>query len=120
MKFYQDMRDAVFEEILEIAKRDKKVIILTADQGAQTFEKFKNQIPDQLINVGVAEQNMIGVASGMAKENFKVFVYAIIPFVTLRCLEQIKIDLCYQDVDVTIITCGGSLEYSALGCIKES
>ena len=112
MKFYQDMRDAVFEEIFEIAKRDKKVIILTADQGAQTFEKFKNQIPDQLINVGVAEQNMIGVASGMAKENFKVFLYAIIPFVTLRCLEQIKIDICCNNLPVNIIGIGSGYSYA--------
>src|SRR5690348_8429588 len=95
---YQDTRDAFFEELFQIAFKDPNVILLVADQGAATFKKFEEKIPKQLINVGIAEQNMISVAAGLALSGKKVFVHAISNFATLRCYEQIKVDLSIMNL----------------------
>lgn len=112
---YQDMRDAFFEELFQIATKDKDVILLMADQGAATFKKFEEKIPNQLINVGIAEQNMISVAAGLALCGKKVFVHAIANFTTLRCYEQIKVDLSIMSLPVTIAGIGGGFAYGSDG-----
>lgn len=112
---YQDMRDAFFEELFQIALSDKEVILLMADQGAQTMKKFEEKIPRQLINVGIAEQNMISVAAGLALSGKKVFVHAIANFTTLRCYEQIKVDLSIMNLPVTIAGIGGGFAYGSDG-----
>ena len=112
---YTDIRDALFEEIYKLAVEDSSVMVLAADQGAFTLNKFRRDIPDQLLNTGVAEQNLISVATGLAMAGFKVFVYGIIPFVTLRCLEQIKVDLCCTNLPVTIVGVGSGYAYGADG-----
>lgn len=112
---YQDMRDAFFEELFQIASKDKDVILLMADQGALTMKKFQEKIPNQLINVGVAEQNMISVASGLALSGKKVFVHAIANFTTLRCYEQIKVDLSIMNLPVTIAGIGAGFTYGSDG-----
>src|SRR3989344_6816874 len=112
---YQDMRDAFFEELFQIASLDKDVIVLMADQGAMTFKKFEERIPDQLINVGIAEQNMISVAAGLALCGKKVFAHAIANFTTLRCYEQIKVDLSISNLPVTIIGVGAGFTYGSDG-----
>lgn len=109
------MRFAVVEEIYEAALRNKNIYFITGDLGHAKVDEFKNNIPDQYINAGMAEQNLIGVASGLALSGMKVFVYSIVPFITLRCFEQIKVDVCYQNVDVTIIGVGAGFAYSAMG-----
>lgn len=109
------MRDAFFEELFQIASSDKDVILLMADQGAQTIKKFEEKIPDQLINVGIAEQNMISVAAGLALSGKKVFVHAIANFTTLRCYEQIKVDLSIMSLPVTIAGVGGGFAYGSDG-----
>lgn len=114
-KSYQDMRDAFFEELFQIAQSDKDVILLMADQGAQTMKKFEEKIPNQLINVGIAEQNMISVAAGLALSGKKVFVHAIANFTTLRCYEQIKVDLSIMSLPVTIAGIGGGFAYGSDG-----
>ena len=112
---YTDIRDALFEELFELALQDRSIMLLSGDQGAFSIKKFQDSIPDQYINVGVAEQNMISVAAGLAMSGHKVVVYGIIPFATIRCLEQIKIDLCSQALPVTIAGVGAGYAYATDG-----
>ncbi len=114
-RWSEGMRDAFFDSLFEIAKKDKNVILITADTGAICHDKFKAQLKDQYINAGIAEQNMIGVAAGLAMAGKKVYVYAITPFATARCFEQIKVDLCCMDLDVTVVGIGAGFDYSTLG-----
>jgi len=110
-----DIRDAFFDEVFTLATMDKDLIFLCADMGAYSLQTFKKELPQQYINVGVAEQNLISVAAGMALTGKNVFVYSIIPFMTLRCFEQIKIDLCCMNLPVTIVGMGPGLTYSGDG-----
>ena len=114
------MRNTVINTIHAAAKLNKNIMFLTADLGYSVIENFQKELPEQIINVGISEQNMIGVAAGLALSGKKVFVYSIAPFVTLRCLEQIKVDVCYQNLDVTIIGVGGGYAYGNLGVTHHS
>ena len=107
-----DIRDALFEKIYDIASQDKDVVFITADADAFSLRKYKEDLPDQFINVGVAEQNMINVASGLALSGKKVFIYAIIPFLVLRCYEHIKANICSMNLPITIIGLGSGLSFS--------
>lgn len=109
------MRNATINYIFEEAKRNPDIILLTADLGYSVMEKFMLELPKQFINIGIAEQNMIGIAAGLALSGKKVFVYTIAPFATMRCFEQIRVDVCYQNLDVTIIGVGGGFAYGTLG-----
>jgi transketolase len=110
-----DIRDAFFDEIYEIARRDASVLFMTADMGAMSLENFRRDFPGRYFNVGISEQNMVSVAAGLSIEGKKVFIYAIVPFVTLRCLEQIKVDLCVMNLPVTVVGAGSGLTYSSDG-----
>lgn len=110
-----DIRDAFFDELYEIAREDDSVIFMTADMGAFSLERFRRDFPDRFINVGISEQNLVSVAAGLAMEGKQVFIYAIIPFITLRCLEQIKVDLCVMNLPVTIVGAGAGFTYSSDG-----
>lgn len=112
---YADMRDAFFEELYRVAKKDSDVVVLTADQDAQTFKKFREEMPSQLINVGVAEQNMISVASGLARAGKKPFVHAIASFLVFRCYEQIRIDLGLMNAPVVLAGIGAGFAYTSDG-----
>lgn len=107
-----DVRDAFFDELYQLAKNDANVVLMTADMGAFSLERLRKDFPDRFINVGISEQNLISAAAGLALSGKKVFVYAIIPFVTLRCLEQIKVDLCVMNLPVTIVGAGAGFTYS--------
>lgn len=109
------MRDAFFEALFHIAKKDKNVMLITADTGAICHDDFKKKLINQYVNIGVAEQNMIGVAAGLAMTGKIVYVYAIVPFALMRCYEQIRIDLCSMNLSVTIVGIGAGLDYSTLG-----
>lgn len=109
------MRTQFIDNITNLAKHDKNVIFITGDLGYGVIEKFSDSYPKQFLNSGVAEQTMIGIAAGLATENKKVFVYSIANFPTLRCLEQIRNDLCYHNLPVTIVSVGAGLSYSKLG-----
>ncbi len=109
------MRNAFIKSLTEIAEKDDSVYLLTGDLGFSVFEDFKERFPRRFINCGVAEQNMMGVATGLALSGKKPYVYSIVPFTTLRCLEQIKNDVCYQNLDVKIIGVGGGFSYGTLG-----
>ena len=111
----KDMRDAFFDYLYDLAAKDKSLIFLTADMGALSLERFRNNLGSQYINVGVAEQNLVSVASGLALGGKKVFIYAIAPFITQRCYEQIKIDICGMRLPVTIIGSGPGISYSSDG-----
>jgi len=109
------MRDAMMQGLFKLAACDKNVILITADLGYGVFEEFSSNYPDQYINVGVAEQNMLGVASGLALEGKIIYAYSIGNFPTLRCLEQIRNDACYHNLNINIISMGGGFSYGGLG-----
>ena len=109
------MRDAFIGELYKYAKKDSNIIYITNDQGAISLDKFRYDIPDQFINAGVSEQNIISTATGLSLGGKKVYVYSIASFITLRCFEQIKLDLCSMNIPVTIIGVGACYSYSADG-----
>jgi transketolase len=109
------MRNAFLSKITELASKDKDIVLLTADLGFGVFEKFEASFPGQYFNVGVSEQNMTGLAAGLAIEGKKVITYSIGNFPTLRCLEQIRNDACYHDLNITIVASGGGFSYGSLG-----
>lgn len=109
------MRTAVIESIHALMKKDEQIYFLTGDLGYSVLEKIEHDFPLRFINVGVAEQNMIGIAAGLALSGKKVYVYSIIPFITMRCFEQIRDDVCYHNLDVTLIGVGSGLSYGILG-----
>jgi len=109
------MRDAFLTALTSVAEKDKDVVLLTGDLGYGVFEEFESRFPGQYFNVGVAEQNMAGVASGLSLEGKKVVTYSIGNFPTLRCLEQIRNDACYHDANITIVASGGGFSYGSLG-----
>jgi len=102
---------------------DSKIILLTADLGYGAFECFEPYRNKQYFNVGVCEQLMASMAAGLSKEGFKVFIYSIGVFPTMRCLEQIRNDISYHDFEVTIVTTGAGFSYGALGmthhCVQD-
>lgn len=110
-----DIRDAFFDALYDIAAKDSDVMFLTADTGAFSLDRFKKDLSSQYINVGVAEQNLVSVAAGLTLGGKKVFIYAIAPFITQRCYEQIKIDISCMRLPVTIIGVGAGITYSSDG-----
>ena len=98
-----DMRDAFFDAVYDEAKRNKDLIFLSVDHGAFSLEKFQEDFSERYINIGIAEQNMVGVASGLALSGKIVFGYGITPFVSLRVLEQITLDLAAMNSNVNIV-----------------
>jgi transketolase len=110
-RMYTEARDACFEELFDIASRDRDVVLLTVDTGAFAFKRFRQELPDQFFNVGIAEQNAMSVAAGLALGGKKVFVFGISNFVTLRCFEQLKIDICCMELPVTVIGMGTGYVY---------
>ena len=109
------MRTSFIKQLELICEKDKDVMLLTGDLGYGNFDNFSKKFPKQFLNVGVAEQNMIMIAAGLALEGKKVFAYSIANFPTLRCLEQIRNDICYHDLNVTIVGMGGGFSYGQLG-----
>lgn len=109
------MRKAFIQSLGEIAANNKNVMLLTGDLGFSVFEEFASTFPDQYLNCGVAEQNMVGVAAGLALSGKKVFVYSIATFATMRPFEQIRNDICLHNLDVKIIGVGGGYSYGHMG-----
>src|SRR5438270_3981333 len=109
------MRLSFIRSLCEAAGRDARVHLLTADLGYSVVEPFAAAFPKRFTNVGVAEQNLIGVAAGLALCGKCVFVYSIANFPTLRCLEQIRNDVCYHNLNVKIVAVGGGLAYGPQG-----
>lgn len=114
------MRNAFSDALVAAATADPRVLLLTGDHGYALFDPFRKACPDQYINCGVAEQNMVGVAAGLAKAGFRPVVYGLAAFVPIRVLEQIKIDVCYENLPVILIGDGAGLVYSHLGTSHQS
>jgi transketolase len=114
------MRAAFSDALVKAALADERVLLLTGDHGYALFDDFRRICPGQYINAGVAEQNMVGVAAGLAKGGFRPFVYGLSAFVPVRVLEQIKLDVCYQALPVMFIGDGAGVVYSALGSSHQS
>ena len=109
------MRTAFIETLLEIARTDPRIVLLTGDLGFGVVTAFAEQLPKQFVNVGVAEQNMTGLAAGMALSGKIVFTYSIANFPVMRCLEQIRNDVCYHRANVRITAIGSGMAYGSLG-----
>lgn len=109
------MRDHFVRAITELAAADPSVVLITGDLGFGVLTEFATRFPRQYFNAGVAEQNMTAIATGLALEGRRVYTYSIANFATLRCLEQIRNDVCYHDANVTIVAIGGGFSYGQLG-----
>ena len=109
------MRNTFAQVITELAKEDEKIVLLSGDIGNRMFDNFKKVANKRFLNCGIAEANMMSVASGLALTGMKPFIYTIAPFTTSRCLEQIKIGAAYHDAHITIIGTGSGLSYGELG-----
>lgn len=109
------MRTAFVDGLSELAAENPKIVLVTGDLGFGVLDDFRERFPDQFLNVGVAEQNLASVAAGLALTGHVVFTYSIGNFPTLRCLEQIRNDICYHRANVTIVSVGGGLAYGSLG-----
>ncbi len=114
------MRSAFNEELLNIAREDDRIYMVLADIGYGEIEPFAEEFPNRFFNCGVAEQNMTGVACGLAMEGKIAVTYSIANFPTLRCLEQIRNDVCYHNQNVKIVIIGGGLAYGSLGVSHHS
>ena len=109
------MRDTFVRTLLEIAKKDKNVYIITGDLGFGVLKPFWTELPDQIINAGIAEQNMTSIAAGLAMQGKTVYTYSIGNFPTLRCIEQIRNDCAYHNANVKVVCVGGGFVYGSLG-----
>src|SRR6184192_4584852 len=100
---------------MKLAERDSRVFLIVGDLGFGVTEPFAQRFPERYLNAGVAEQNMTGIAAGLALSGKIVFTYSIGNFPTLRCLEQIRNDICYHHANVKVVAVGGGFAYGALG-----
>jgi transketolase len=114
------MRGAFVDALLAAAEADERVWLLTGDLGYNVLEGFAEKFPNRYVNMGIAEQNMIGVAAGIAMAGNIPFVYSLGNFPVMRCLEQIRNDVCYHDLPVRIVALGGGLTYGSLGYTHHS
>lgn len=109
------MRDAFFDELSIVAERDERIVFFTADHGAQSLDAFQAKFPDRFYNIGIAEQNMVSMAGGLASKGKIPVVYGIAPFVSLRALEQVTLDVASMNLPVTIVGIGPGFCYSTDG-----
>lgn len=109
------MRNAFLKTLFEEAQQDTRIVLLTGDLGFSVFEEFVEKLPKQFINAGVAEQNMTGLAAGLAMEGRIPVIYSIVPFVTMRNFEQIRNDIVYQNLNVKVVGVGAGFSYGPYG-----
>jgi transketolase len=109
------MRDAFIAELTELASTDSKILLMVGDIGFKVFDRYRDLYPDNFINCGIAEANMIGMSAGLAMSGYKPIVYTIVPFLTMRAFEQIRVDLCIHNQNVVLVGVGGGLAYDVLG-----
>ena len=114
------MRNAFARELTRLAAADERIVLLMGDIGNRLFDDFKSRFPERFFNCGVAEANMMSMAAGMALCGLRPVVYTIVPFVTTRCLEQIRVDVCYHHAPVVIVGVGGGLSYASLGATHQA
>lgn len=114
------MRNAFAREITRLAALDERIVLLSGDIGNKLFDAFKERAPQRFFNCGVAEANMVGMAAGMALSGLRPVAYTIAPFITTRCLEQIRVDVCYHAAPVVLVGTGAGLSYAGLGATHHS
>lgn len=109
------MRDAFIAELTELVSENPKILLLVGDIGFKVFDRFRDLYPNNFINCGIAEANMVGMSAGLAMGGYKPVVYTIVPFLTMRAYEQIRVDLCIHHQNVVLVGVGGGLAYDVLG-----
>ena len=109
------MRTAFIQQLIAEAREQHDIFLLVGDLGYSVVEPFAAEFPERFLNMGIAEQNMAGVAAGLAREGYNVFMYSIGNFPTLRCMEQIRYDICYHQLSVKVVAVGGGYAYGPLG-----
>jgi len=109
------MRKAATSTMMELARKDKRVFIITSDNGFGIFDDFQKERPQQFLNTGINEATMIGMAAGLALVGYKVFTYNIIPFLLMRPYEQVRNDICYQKLPITLVGIGSGITYAPQG-----
>lgn len=109
------MRNTFVDVIIDECIQHDDIFIITGDAGLGVFDDFQKKRPDRFLNLGIAEQNTIGCAAGLALAGFRVYVYNITPFVLYRCYEQVRNDICYQNLPVTLVGIGSGLTYAPMG-----
>src|SRR3954464_5959413 len=114
------MRNAFADEITQLGSSASRLVMLSADIGNRLFDKLKAKQPDRFYNCGVAEANMISLAAGLASCGMRPICYTITPFITARCFEQIRVDVCYHHMPVIIVGTGSGLSYAGLGATHHS
>jgi len=109
------VRTAFIDSLFELAQQDRRIVLITGDLGFGVVTRFMNELPEQFVNAGVAEQNMTGLAAGMALSGKIVFTYSIANFPVIRPFEQIRNDVCYHNANVKVVAVGGGMAYGSLG-----
>ncbi len=109
------MRNAFADVLREEAKKDPSIMLLTGDLGYSVFERFQEELPNQYLNCGIMEQSMTGIAAGLAFEGYRPVIYSIIPFITMRNIEQLRNDICYHNLPVLIVGVGAGFSYGPYG-----
>ena len=114
------MRNAFANELTTLASNNDRIVLLSGDIGNRLFDDYKGRYPERFFNCGVAEANMMSMASGMALCGMRPITYTITPFTTARCFEQIKVDVCFHNLPVIIVGIGSGLSYAELGATHHS
>ena len=109
------MRNTFIAQLQELAREDERILLITGDLGYGVVGEFARELPKQFMNFGINEQSMMSAAAGMAQQGYKPFVYSIGNFPTFRCLEQIRNDVCYMNLDVTVVAVGAGFAYGTAG-----
>lgn len=109
------MRSTFIDCLIRRARIDDRIFLITPDVGFSVLEKFAEEFPNRYLNVGIAEQNAIGVAAGLALSGKRPYVYSMVPFVTMRCFEQVRVDVAYMNTNVVLVGIGGGLTYGPAG-----
>lgn len=114
------MRTNFINQLIEEARRNEKIFLLVGDLGYHVIEPFAEEFPDRFLNVGIAEQNMVGIAAGLAMTGYNVYFYSIGNFPTIRCLEQIRNDIAYHQANVKVVSVGAGYAYGSLGATHQA
>jgi len=109
------MRTTFIKQLVQNAEQDSSIYLVCGDLGFSVIEAFREKFPERFINAGIAEQNMIGLAAGLAMAGKKVFVCSIVPFLTMRCFEQVRNNICYQNLNIKLIGVGAGFSHATLG-----